>query len=265
MRAIRRLGLVAFALLVVSCVAAPSEKATATDLPLSGISIALDPGHNGQNDASYSINRLVDAGGFWKSCDTAGTSTKSGYPEHAFTWAFVVELKRQLEANGAKVVLSRPNDRGVGPCIDDRGRFANRDKANLAISIHGDGGPDFGRGFEVIEPGMPPRRENSLRPNLHQSALLGAELRQALVDVGHQMPSTYLGKNGVEQRSDLGGLNWSRVPKVMIELLNMRNGVDASLVNSLTWRKQTAHALVVGIAWYLAGHPGATSADQLAT
>ena len=265
MRARSRLLLVMPALLIALLAGLPSEKATATDLPLSGISVALDPGHNGQNGASFSINHLVDAGGFWKACDTAGTSTKSGYPEHAFTWAFVAELKRQLEANGAKVFLSRPNDRGVGPCIDERGRFANRLRATLAISIHGDGGPDFGRGFEVIEPGMPPRRDDSLRPNLHQSALLGAELRQALVDVGHQMPSTYLGKNGVGQRTDLGGLNWSRVPKVMIELLNMRNGLDASFVNSLTWRTQTAHALVVGIAWYLAGHPDATSAERLTT
>jgi hypothetical protein len=51
----------------------------------------------------------------------------------------------------------------------------------------------------------------------------------------------------------------------MIELLNMRNGIDTSFVNSLTWRTQTAHALVVGIAWYLAGHPDATSAAQLTT
>jgi N-acetylmuramoyl-L-alanine amidase len=237
--------------------------ATATLRALSGVTVALDPGHNGRNASSPAINRLVDAGGFWKACDTAGTATHSGYPEHAFTWAFVLELQRQLVANGATVVLSRPDDHGVGPCIDERGRFANRDRATVAISIHGDGGPDNGRGFEVIEPGMPPRRDERLRANLHQSALLGAEVRLALVDVGHLEPSTYLGRNGVGQRSDLGGLNWSRVPKVMIELLNMRNRSDAAFVNSLSWRTSTAHALVVGIAWYLNGHPDSTTEQLL--
>ena len=251
-------------LALIGCMSvAPVEHSKAATLPLSGVVVALDPGHNAMNGSASSINRVVDAGGLWKACDTAGTSTRSGYPEHAFTWAFVAELKAQLESNGATVYLSRPNDRGVGPCIDERGRFANRRRATLAISIHGDGGPENGRGFEVIEPGMPPRRDDSLRPNLHKSALLGAELRQALVDVGHLQPSTYLGRNGVEQRSDLGGLNWSRVPKVMIELLNMRNGGDASYVNSTTWRTSTAHALVVGIAWYLQGHPDTTSAQLL--
>ncbi len=257
------LGLGVLAMLGALLGALPAGHATASDLPLHGISVALDPGHNGKNGASSSISRLVDAGGFWKACDTDGTSTKSGYPEHAFTWAFVAELQAQLKANGAKVYLSRPNDQGVGPCIDERGLFADRLHATVAISIHGDGGPDSGRGFEVIEPGMPPRRDNSLRPNLHQSALFGSELRQALVDVGHLQPSTYLGRNGVGQRSDLGGLNWSRVPKVMIELLNMRNRSDASMSTSASWRKSTAHALVVGIAWYLQGHPDTTSAKQL--
>ena len=47
--------------------------------------VVLDPGHNLNN--SSSINQIVNAGnGVFKACDTTGTATNGGYPEHAFTW-----------------------------------------------------------------------------------------------------------------------------------------------------------------------------------
>ncbi|MEI6701777.1 MAG: hypothetical protein WCL38_08495, partial [Actinomycetota bacterium] len=64
---------------------ANAEHVGAAKLPLAGMTIVIDPGHNGGN-ATYpwTIARLVDAGGFLKACDTDGTVTLSGYPEHAF-------------------------------------------------------------------------------------------------------------------------------------------------------------------------------------
>ncbi|MGH3920544.1 MAG: hypothetical protein ACRDSG_16145, partial [Pseudonocardiaceae bacterium] len=53
-----------------------------------GITVVLDPGHNGAN-ASHpaEINRPVPNGrGGTKPCNTTGTATNRGYPEHAFTW-----------------------------------------------------------------------------------------------------------------------------------------------------------------------------------
>ena len=44
--------------------------------------------------------------------------------------------------------------------------------------------------------------------------------------------STYIGKDGIAVRNDLGGLNWSTVPKVFIETGNMRNATDAALLKS---------------------------------
>ena len=127
----------------------------ATSLPLTGAIVVIDPGHNGGNGADPAfIDHLVNAGGFWKACDTAGAATNSGYLEHVFTFAVAKLLQRDLRALGARVVLTRPNDRGVGPCITERAAIANRLHATVAVSLHGDGGPPYGRGFEVIEPGL---------------------------------------------------------------------------------------------------------------
>ena len=54
------------------------------------------------------------------------------------------------------------------------------------------------------------------------------------------------------ERSDLGGLNLSNVPKVLVETGNMRNATDAALLESADFRQHAARALAVGLAHYLA-------------
>ena len=78
--------------------------------------VVLDPGHDGGN-ASHpaEINRQVPAGGFTKACDTTGTQTDGGYPEHAFTFDVALRVATLLRGQGLTVVLTRPDDAGVGP------------------------------------------------------------------------------------------------------------------------------------------------------
>ncbi|MGL4306313.1 MAG: N-acetylmuramoyl-L-alanine amidase, partial [Mycobacteriaceae bacterium] len=115
---------------------------------LEGKIVFLDPGHNGSNDSS--INSQVPNGrGGTKDCQTTGTSTNNGYAEHTFTWKVTQEIQSQLQAIGAAVILSRPDDSSVGPCVDRRAQDANATRADAVVSIHGDGaGPDH-RGFHV--------------------------------------------------------------------------------------------------------------------
>src|SRR5207302_638312 len=108
-------------------------------------------GHNGGNGAHPdAINRLVDIGNGTKACDTTGTSTDDGYPEHAYTLDVATRAAALLRTAGASVVLTRTDDSGVGPCIDERAGIGNRAGAAVAVSIHADGGPAGGRGFHVI-------------------------------------------------------------------------------------------------------------------
>src|SRR5207253_7958125 len=88
-------------------------------LPLHGKTIVIDPGHNGANwSHAAEINRLVNAGGFMKACDTTGTSTGDGYSEAAYNLDVARRLARILRAAGAHVVLTRTTNDGVGPCIN---------------------------------------------------------------------------------------------------------------------------------------------------
>jgi N-acetylmuramoyl-L-alanine amidase len=63
--------------------------------------------------------------------------------------------------------------------------------------------------------------------------------------------STYVGRTGLDIRSDLGGLNLSDVPKVFIETGNMRNSTDAALLTSRRFRERAARALAAGLQRFL--------------
>jgi len=223
--------------------------AAALVLPLAGKTIAIDPGHNGGNRRHPAeIGRLVDAGTLRKACDTTGTATASGYAEAAYNLDVALRLARILRAAGARVVLTRTTDKGWGPCITTRAAIGNRAHADAAISIHADGGPAGGRGFHVIYP--PPIR--GLTNDIAAASRRLALAVRAAFRAGTGEPySTYAGRGGLDVRSDLGGLNLSDVPKVLIETANMRNDADARLLESPAYRRREAEALARGLEAFL--------------
>src|SRR5690606_11467962 len=122
----------------------PEVTETAPPPPLAGLTVAVDPGHNGGNGANpLTVNAPVpDGRGGTKACNTVGASTDAGYPEHAFTWDVAGRLAARLAELGAVVVLTRPDDAGVGPCVDARGRLPQEEGADLLVSLHANGTPD---------------------------------------------------------------------------------------------------------------------------
>jgi len=248
----RLLGLVAGTVALAALGSATVGASGATSSPLRGAVVVLDPGHDGGNGANATaINRPVDAGGFWKACDTVGAMTASGYPEHAFTFAVATAVATDLRHLGATVVLTRRNDSGVGPCIDDRARLANVLRASAAVSIHADGGPPWGRGFTVLVPETVVTEAGTTAPMVARSAALGRDLAAVLRTVAGLAPANYAGRAGLEARGDLGGLNRSEVPKVFIECANLPNAADASLVTTPSWRTRLAAAIALGLERFL--------------
>lgn len=229
-------------------VAAPAQ-AEAPAKPLKGKVIVIDPGHNGGNYKRPDlINKQVDVLTQKKACDTTGTATNDGYSEAAFTWDVSVRLAKLLRAEGATVKMTRENNTGVGPCITQRAAIGNKAKADLAISIHADGAGSTSHGFHVI---MPKKINGPVDPVVAKSAKLGLTVRNAVKKQTGMPYANYIGKNALDYRSDLGGLNLSTVPKVFIESGNMRNAGDAAKLKSSAWRQELAEALAGSFQTYL--------------
>jgi N-acetylmuramoyl-L-alanine amidase len=211
--------------------------------------VVLDPGHNGGNAQHVpEINRLVDIGNGTKPCNTVGTETNAGYPEHAFNWDVATRVAAVLRGSGIGVVRTHPDDSGWGPSSLDRAAIANRAHALATVSIHADGGPATGRGFHVIEPALLPGLTDDIYA---ASQRLGHDLHDAVASGTSMPPSTYVGTGGYVSSSDLGGLNRADVPAVFIECANMRNATDAALVTSAPFREQLAEAIARGIRQFI--------------
>ncbi|WP_040338594.1 N-acetylmuramoyl-L-alanine amidase [Candidatus Blastococcus massiliensis] len=230
--------------------ASPSTTPAPPPPPLAGRTVVLDPGHNRDNGRHPGqINRQVDAGGFAKACNTTGTATNSGVPEATVNWELAQEVRVRLEALGARVVLTRQEDAGWGPCIDERAAVANREGAALLLSLHADGVAPGAHGFHVIHPGLRPGWTDDIVVASGQAAVA---VRDALV-AGGLTPATYTGSEGLDERSDLGTLNNADVPAVMLEAGNLRHAGDAALLTDPAGRARIADALAVAVSRFLAG------------
>ncbi len=227
---------------------APSTSASSV-APAPGKVVVLDPGHNGGN-ASHpaEINRQVPAGrGQTKPCNTTGTATNAGYPEHAFTFDVARRVGDALAAKGIRVVYTRQDDTGVGPCVDRRAAIGNEANADAVVSIHADGSTAPGaNGFHVAY-SSPPLNAAQGAPSLRLAEVLRDTMR-----TGGFSTSNYIGGNGLSARSDLGGLNLSTLPAALVECGNMRNAVEAARMTSADGRQRFAASIAAAIEAYLA-------------
>jgi N-acetylmuramoyl-L-alanine amidase len=139
--------------------------------------------------------------------------------------------------------MTRDGNRGAGPCVNRRAQIINQAHAQVAIDIHADGGPSWGRGFTVLEPVADGPNDKVTGA----SARLAREVRSALLARTPMPASDYYGQAGLISRDDLAGLNLTRVPKILIECGNMRNAADARLLTSPGFQRRIARALLAAV------------------
>ncbi|GAA2233716.1 hypothetical protein GCM10010401_01940 [Rarobacter faecitabidus] len=218
--------------------------ATSGDLPLAGVIVALDPGHNGKNAAAQRA-AAPDGRGSRKTCNTSGTGG-AGISEHRFNWLVAKRTRTILRKGGATVILTRNSDTGNGPCVDVRGRFAGDHDADLLVSIHANGSVNTSvRGFFAIVTRTPLNKAQG-KP----SRALAKQLIGSLEDQGFAKSSTI--RSATSYRNDLGTLNWSAKPVVMLELGEMRNARDVAVMRSAKGQRRYARAIAAGISAWVA-------------
>src|ERR1700733_8647326 len=95
----RSLVLTATLLLIgAGVITGPAPMANAADL--TGKVIVLDPGHGASADGPLS-RQVPNGRGGTKDCQTSGTSTDAGFPEHTFNWDVALLVQSALNAMGA--------------------------------------------------------------------------------------------------------------------------------------------------------------------
>jgi N-acetylmuramoyl-L-alanine amidase len=225
-----------------------TRAAGAAARPLAGKVVGIDPGHNGGNfnDPGF-INQPVWNGREEEACDTTGTETDGGYTEARFNFNVASYLRAYLIREGARVVMTRRTNHGVGPCIDRRAHILDKARADVAIDIHADGGPPGGRGVAILTPVPDGPNDRVIAP----SKRFGRILLRRFTAVTNIPISNYDGSGGFSPRGDLAGLNLTTVPKVLIECVNMRNPTDAARLVKPSFQRLAAKSMAEAITGFL--------------
>ncbi|HXC36492.1 MAG TPA: N-acetylmuramoyl-L-alanine amidase [Candidatus Acidoferrales bacterium] len=205
--------------------------------------ICLDPGHGGKDTG----NRVV---GFLP------------HNEKTYTLALGLELKRQLALAGFHVIMTRTKDVFVE--LPDRPALANRDGADLFVSLHFNATPvdkaeiegpetycitpvgaassnahgesaEFGSSIGA-EPTLANRCEN-------KSLLLAYQVEKSLVT------NLHANDRGVK-RARFAVLRDATMPAILIEGGFMTHPVESKNIYSATYRREMAAAIVKAILAY---------------
>lgn len=206
--------------------------------------ICLDPGHGGK-DSGNRVGR--------------GLFTHS---EKTYTLALALELKKQLEAAGFHVILTRSRDVYVD--LPARPALANRAGANLFISLHFNASPvDQGdiagpETYCITPVGAPSSNAHGesgefgssvgMTPTVanrdeNKSLLLGYEMEKSLVQ------NLHADDRGV-RRARFAVLRDAEMPAILIEGGYMTNPVEGKKIYSAAYRRQMAAAIVKGVLAY---------------
>ncbi|MFT3714480.1 MAG: N-acetylmuramoyl-L-alanine amidase [Gordonia sp. (in: high G+C Gram-positive bacteria)] len=243
--------------------AAPASPTAPAATPLQGKTVFLDPGHQGSATPAQLSKQVPDGRGGTKDCQTTGATGVNGVTEHEINWKVAQLVKASLESEGARVLLSRPDDKNFAGCVDERAERANRSNADVAVSIHADStsnGVDNGKsGFHLIVPKLPVLDQKVNTVQGGQGLQATEKMRDALTKAGLHT-ANYAGVvDGIQTRSDLTGPNITTVPLVFIEMGNLSNQAEAKTLSSPTGAAKYAGAITNGLNDYL-GAPATTTA-----
>ncbi|MFP3725812.1 SH3 domain-containing protein [Priestia filamentosa] len=173
---------------------------------------------------------MLDAGHGGKDSGTVG----NGMYEKDITLDMVKRVKSKLESSGAKVILTRSDDRYL--YLSERANLSNNSNANVFVSIHVNSATaPSARGVETFYFGS---TSATLR---NSSASAATNILDELLKVTNS-PS-----RGVKT-ANFYVIKYNHKPSTLIELGFISNTSDASYLRDNAYRNKAADAIVKGLA-----------------
>ncbi|HZD61015.1 MAG TPA: N-acetylmuramoyl-L-alanine amidase [Anaerolineae bacterium] len=214
---------------------------------ISGMVVVVDAGH--QSHANLEREPIGPGATEMKEKVQGGTTgIESKKPEYQVTLEISKRLKSVLESNGIKVVMVREaNDVNISNA--ERAAVANRYNADLFVRIHADGNSDRQKnGISTLYPAS-----NKWTASIHKESLNAARIIQRTT-----IEATKRKDNGIVERDDISGFNWSKVPAVLVETGFLTNPEEDRLLNDVKYQDLLTSGISKGIIEYLQDSKAAT-------
>ncbi|MDZ5252301.1 N-acetylmuramoyl-L-alanine amidase [Clostridium sp. LIBA-8841] len=205
----------------------------------SEVTICIDAGHQEKGDsklepiAPWSSNKKPRV-----SSGTAGVGTKNR--EYEVNLEVAMILKELLNKEGYNVVMTREKNE-VSLSNRERADIANKSMADISIKIHCDGSNNSGkRGASIL---IPSSETKQLASIYGESKRYGEVLCETLKENGIKV-------NGVFERKDMTGFNWSQRPVIILEMGFMSNWEDDRLLGDKLYQQKIADLIVKSLEKY---------------
>ncbi len=217
----------------------------ADEQPLKGFVIGLDAGH--QRDGNADKEPVSPGSSVMKPKVSTGTQGQfTGVPEYVVNLQVALKLKAALEALGAEVVMTRETH-GVDIPNSERAQMMNEAHVDCWLRIHANynGNPD-NKGMFILVPA-----EGCLDTGDVSVTTRSVALAQALLDSA--VAATGAENDGLVERDDQTGFNWSQVPVCNIEMGYMSNEQEDRLLVTEDYQEKIVKGLTEGFVDYFSG------------
>ena len=222
-------------------VSATSEEEQIVVQEIESVTIVIDPGH--QQKANLEHEPIGPGAGESKIKVSGGTQgISTGKPEYILTLESSLLLGEILQDRGFEVTYTR-TAHDVNVSNKERAEMANEHQADLFIRMHADGANDSSvKGFSILtisnqNPYTAPIYENSYQA---ASLILDEVKRDGKGKV-----------NGISYRDDMSGLNWSKVPAILIEMGFMTNPEEDENLSNPVYVEHLMEQIADGIESYV--------------
>lgn len=204
--------------------------------------VALDPGHQ-----SFAIDMSAKepngpGSQEMKAKCTSGTTGKyTGIPEYQLTLDISLLLRTELESRGYQVVLTR-EDNETAISNSERALMAADSGADIYVRIHANGSENTGvSGALALVPSA---------SNPYVGSLAGDSYTLAELVLNAYCGQTGFDNKGIQMNDTMTGMNWSRVPVMILEMGFMSNENDDYSMADQEFRGRMVAGIADGIDQY---------------
>lgn len=211
---------------------------TTAGLPLTGITVGIDAGH--QEKASKVYEPIAPNSERTKARMTPGAiGVKTGAQEYEIVLFIAKKLQKLLENAGASVVMSR-STHDVDISNKERAELMNEAEVDCWVRLHCDSSIDSAlTGTRVLSPAK------TITPDIYQDSLTLSKC--LLVYFCKETGSKQL---PIALKEDQTGFNWSQSPVATVEMGYLSNPPDEALLTKSSYQDTCAKGLYKGIAAY---------------
>ena len=204
--------------------------------------VCIDPGHQGSWVNMSEQEPSGPGSSEMKAKATTGTQGRyTGVPEYQLNLDISLALQKELENRGYRVVMAR-TDNDTAISNSERALKAYEEGGEIYVRIHANGSDDGSVNGAL---GMTPSYENPYVANLAEESY---RLTECILNT--YCNETGFNNLGIQYHDDMTGINWSKIPVMILEMGFMTNEHDDTAMQDADMQAKMVSGIADGIDLY---------------